>query len=40
MGADGQPQSSLAWIDHDGEWPPVNPTWSTFRDRYQARRSR
>ena len=33
MGADGQPQSSLVWVDHDGECARVNTTLERQKGR-------
>ncbi len=33
LGADGQPQSSLVWVDHDGECPTVNTTLERQKGR-------
>jgi PPOX class probable F420-dependent enzyme len=33
MGADGQPQSSLVWVDHDGECARVNTTLERRKGR-------
>lgn len=33
MGADGQPQSSLVWVDHDGECARVNTTLQRQKGR-------
>lgn len=33
MGADGQPQSSLVWIDHDGECARINTTLERQKGR-------
>jgi PPOX class probable F420-dependent enzyme len=40
MGADGQPQSSLVWVDHDGECARVNTTLQRQKGRNLLTRRR
>jgi len=40
MGADGQPQSSLVWVDHDGEAARVNITLERQKGRNLAANSK
>src|SRR6188508_2505198 len=40
MGADGQPQSSLVWVDHDGEAARVNTTLERQKGRNLAANSK
>jgi PPOX class probable F420-dependent enzyme len=33
LGADGQPESSIVWVDHDGEYPTINTTLERRKGR-------